>query len=79
MFNLFLISCFVYFLSFIVKLLNINRFAQLQRVRIDNTEGLMQKITTLFIIESITNKCNFISLPPHSPYLALTCKFILST
>lgn len=36
-------SCFVYFMSFRVKLLNINIFAQPQRMRINNAEGVMQK------------------------------------
>lgn len=80
MFDLFLISCFVYFLNFIVKLLNINRFAQPQRMRIDNTEGMMQKYYhMLFIIESMTNKCHFLSLLSQFPCLALACKLILST
>jgi len=43
MFYVFLKSCFVYILSFRVKVLNINGFAQPQRMRIDNTGGVMQK------------------------------------
>nr|CCO13812.1 alternative protein SH3KBP1 [Homo sapiens] len=68
MLDVFLKSCFVSFLSLIVKLLNINRFAQPQRMRVDNTEEVMQKQKiTLLIIDSITNKCLFLSLPPFLP------------
>lgn len=43
MLDVFLESCFVYFLSLIVKLLNINIFAQPQRMRVNDTEEVMQK------------------------------------
>lgn len=74
----FLKSCFVYFLSFRVKVLNINGFAQRQRMRIDNTEGVTQKRNhhTVLIIPSVTKKCLF--LPLSLPHLPLADKLILA-
>lgn len=76
-FYVFLKSCFVHFLSFRAKLLNMSRFVQPQRMRIDNTEGVMQKKKnnhTFLIIESITNEC--LCLSPF-PCLPLTYLFNL--
>lgn len=42
--DVFLNCCFVYFLHFIVKLLNINRFSLPQRMRINDTKRMMQKL-----------------------------------
>jgi len=77
MFYVFLKSCFVYILSFRVKVLNINGFAQPQRMRIDNTGGVMQKRNhhMVLIIPSITNKCLF--LPLSLPHLPLAYVLIL--
>lgn len=65
----FLKSCFVYFLSFRVKVLNINGFAQPQRMRIDNTEGVTQKRNhhAVLIIPSVTKKMFLSSSLPSPP------------
>lgn len=79
MFDVFLNCCFVYFLHFIVKLLNIIRFSLPQRMRIDDTEGIDAKPLTWYSSLKIQqiNVSSFFSLSP-SPCLVLTCILVLS-
>ena len=61
-----------------MKVLNINGFAQPQRMRIDNTEEVMQKRNhhVVSIIPSVTNKCLFLRLS--LPHLLLAYVLILA-